>query len=152
PAQGLFDDFSYNSHRPDTSIWDLGFHSVFPAGEIEPSGVFINRTWASAPVNLGVCTFDGIKWNGQPYNDLAPTNSTGVCDDLVSRPIDLSMYTPADSLFLSFWYEAKGKGYAPNPQDSFMLDFNVPAWNTHGTDTTIWKNAWYSEGFTPVGS
>ncbi len=146
PSTGLHDDFSYNSNRPDTSLWDLSFSN--PPLEIEPSGVFINRTWAIAPINLGVCTFDGIKWNGQPYNDLANVNSTGRCDDLVSKPINLSARSVADSVYLSFWYEPQGRGYAPNAQDSFLLDFNIPAWNPDQF-TTVWKNVWFTEGYTP---
>ena len=146
-SNGLRDNFSYDSHRPDTSLWDLAFTN--PPSQVEPSGVYINRTWAIAPVNLGVCTFDGIKWNGQPYVELASVNSTGPADDLVSRPIDLTSYTVADSVYLSFWYESQGRGYAPNTQDSFLLDFNIPAWNPDQF-TTVWKTVWYVLGYTPT--
>jgi hypothetical protein len=139
---GLHEDFSYDSHRPDSSIWDIGFTNP-------PSGVYINRTWAIAPINLGVCTFDGINWLGEPYVPLAQSNSTGRCDDLVSKAIDLSGFTVADSVYLSFWYEPQGRGYAPNAQDSFLLDFNIPSWNDTLTATTIWKNIWYKEGYAP---
>jgi hypothetical protein len=142
PSTGLRDNFSYDSHRPDTTLW----FDVTNAGD--PTGVFVNRTWAIAPINLGVCTFDGLDYKGQPYDSAASVNSNEPCDELVSRWIDLSPYTVADSVYLSFWYEAKGRGYAPNTSDSFLLDFNIPAWDPNSL-THVWKNIWYKEGYNP---
>jgi len=153
PPSGLLDDFSYESHRPDTTMWDADT-LMYSASNHLGSGVFINRTWAYAPINLGVCTFDGLDALGEPYNAAALTSTNGPCDELVSRAIDLSSYTVADSLYLSFWYEAKGRGYAPNTEDSLNLEFNVPAWNIHldtitHRDTVEWKNVWFKEGYSP---
>src|SRR5688572_14212254 len=50
PGTGVRDNFMYDSHRPDTTMWDLA---------LEP-GVYVNRGWATCPINLGVCTFDGL--------------------------------------------------------------------------------------------
>jgi hypothetical protein len=142
PSTGLRDKFDYESHRPDTSLWETNGSII--NNTVAP-GIFINRTWARAPVNIGVCTFDGLQWNGEPYNHLAPASSTGRCDELMSRPIDLSGYSVADSVYLSFWYQPGGFGYMPNAQDSFLLDFNIPAWNTFPNYT--WKNIWFKEGY-----
>jgi hypothetical protein len=153
---GIRDNFALESHRPDTALWELD--AVYLTNAVGP-GVFVNRTWAMSPMNIGVCTFDGLKWNGEPYNALSPQNSTGRCDELVSRPIDLSreMITSTtfntlsvgDSVYLSFWYQAGGRGYMPNAQDSILLDFNIPAWNQPPYDqfTMNWKNIWYKEGY-----
>src|SRR5687768_10220445 len=54
PAGGFRDNFMYESHRPDTTMWDLALNP----------GVYVNRGWATAPLNLGVCTFDGIDASG----------------------------------------------------------------------------------------
>jgi hypothetical protein len=150
---GLRDNFSYDSHRPDTSLWETNGSII--NNTVAP-GVFINRTWARSPINIGVCTFDGLQWNGEPYNHLAPASSTGRCDELMSRPIDLaremitsSMSSPlsvADSVYLSFWYQPGGFGYMPNAQDSFLLDINIPAWNPDPF-TLVWKNIWFKEGY-----
>ncbi len=142
-STGIHEKFSYDSHRPDTLLWELD-----PAIQPSPTGVYINRTWPIAPVNLGVCTFDGLKYNGEPYNELASVNSTGPCDELISRPIDLTAYSAGDSVYLSFWYQAQGRGYAPNVADSFILDFNIPAWNPDQF-THTWKRVWYMEGYNP---
>lgn len=141
PTAGIRETFSYDSHRPDTSLWDVSLNP----------GVFINRGWAIAPPNLGVCTFDGLDYQGAPYDSMASVNSTEQCDVLTSRPIDLSTFSPADSMYLSFWYQAQGRGYAPNQQDSLILDFNIPAWNPNST-VIVWKTIWFSEGYTPASS
>lgn len=150
PTTGLLDNFSLDSHRPDTAMWDYD-PNVYTTSNNLGSGVFINRTWAIAPINIGVCTFDGLNCTGEPYNQLALVSSHGPCDELVSRPIDLSAYTPADSIYLSFWYESKGRGYTPNPLDSLNLEFNSPNWQAFAAPLE-WKNVWYSEGFAPTDS
>lgn len=139
PAGGFRDNFMYDSHRPDTIMWDLG---------LQP-GVYVNRGWATAPINLGVCTFDGLDWNGLPYDQLASVNSSMLCDVLTSKHFDLTGYDVSDSVVISFWWEAQGKGYAPNPVDSLQLQVNIPAWNTSGE---VWKTVWYLEGYNPQGS
>lgn len=153
---GFRDKFDYESHRPDSSLWEQ-FENVLDRHF--PSGVYINRTWAMSPINLGVCTFDGLKWNGAPYDTAASSAGTGRCDELMTRAIDLSRkkindttftaLTVGDSVYLSFWYQAGGRGYMPNTQDSILLDFNIPAWNTPPFDdfNMNWKNVWYHLGY-----
>lgn len=143
PSQGIRDNFSYDSHTANDTIWDLFTPNV--------QGTFVNRTWALSPPNAGVCTFDGLNALGVPYDSIASPNSTGPCDALTSLPIDLSVYAPGDSVYLSFWYEPEGRGYAPNPLDSFILEFNIPSWNPNQS-VTNWKQIWYSEGYNPSSS
>lgn len=140
---GLRDKFDYESHRPDTSLWELDGSII---SNLVGPGVFINRTWAISPINIGVCTFDGLQWNGEPYVTLASASSTGRCDELMSRPIDLTGFTVGDSVYLSFWYQPGGRGYMPNAQDSFLLDFNIPAWNANQFSLN-WKKIWFKEGY-----
>ncbi|MEO5643303.1 MAG: T9SS type A sorting domain-containing protein [Bacteroidia bacterium] len=156
PTAGFRDKFDYNSHRPDTTLWELD--TVY-LNRHYPPGVFINRTWAMSPINLGVCTFDGLKWNGAPYDTAASPSGTGRCDELMTRPIDLSRkkitdttfttLTVGDSVYLNFWYQAGGRGYMPGTQDSILLDFNIPAWNTPPYDgfNMNWKNIWFHLGY-----
>ena len=139
PSNGFRDNFMYDSRRPDTTMWDLSLNP----------GVYVNRGWATAPINLGVCTFDGLNQLGLPYDELSSVNSSMLCDVLTSRHFDLSGYTVADSVYLSFWWEAQGKGYAPNQVDSLQLQVNIPAWNTAGE---VWKTIWFMEGYNPVGT
>ncbi|MGL5888279.1 MAG: T9SS type A sorting domain-containing protein [Bacteroidia bacterium] len=137
---GITDDFSYDSHRPDTILWDPD--AVQPnTGNY--SGVFINRTWAIAPIDLGVCTFDGLDFDGEPYAPLSAVSSSAPADFLTSRYFNLQSKTVADSVYIRFYWQAKGRGYAPNAQDSFMLQFNYPA---IGND---WETVWFQNGYTP---
>ncbi len=160
-SAGFRDKFDYESHRPDSSLWQLDIIYYHP--NFNPPGVYINRTWAMSPINLGVCTFDGLKWNGQPYDTLASQNSSGRADELMSRHIDLSRrkitdttftaMSVGDSVYLSFWYQSGGRGYMPNNADSLLLDFNIPVWNTGAYDgfNSNWKNVWNSEGYNSGG-
>ena len=136
PSNGFRDNFMYDSRRPDTTMWDLAI----------TTGVYVNRGWATAPINLGVCTFDGIDVQGFPYDQFASVNSSMLCDVLTSRYFDLTAYDASDSLYLSFWWEAQGKGYAPNQIDSLQVQINIPAWNTSGE---VWKTVWFKEGYNP---
>jgi hypothetical protein len=139
PSNGFRDNFMYDSHRPDTVMWDLSLNP----------GVYVNRGWASSPINLGVCTFDGLNWAGQPYDMLSSVNASMPCDELTSRHFSLMNYDPSDSVMISFWWEAQGRGYAPNQVDSLLLQVNIPAWNTAGE---VWKTVWFMEGYNPQGS
>lgn len=139
PTGGFRDNFMYDSHRPDTTMWDLTLNP----------GVYVNRGWATAPLNLGVCTFDGIDASGYPYQPTASVNSSAVCDVLTSRVFDLSGFDVSDSVNIAFYWEAQGRGYAPNQVDSLQLQVNIPAWNTSGE---VWKTVWFKEGYNPSGN
>lgn len=139
PTSGYRDNFMYDSRRPDTIMWDLG---LLP-------GVYVNRGWATSPPNIGVCTFDGLNWAGQPYDMLSSVNSSMPCDELTSKHFDLTTYDASDSVMISFWWEAQGRGYAPNQVDSILLQVNIPAWNTAGEN---WKTVWFMEGYNPQGT
>jgi hypothetical protein len=124
------DDFSSTKIYPDQSIW-------------LDSNVYINSDFPSDPISIGVATFDGADKTGKPYQSLLK-KSYGVADYLTSRPINLLdhsgiRYNPRDSIFLSFYYQPKGLGDAPDLADSLVLEFRVL------TDT-VWKHAWSVEG------
>jgi Secretion system C-terminal sorting domain len=95
---------------------------------------WVNRTLAINPPSLGVATLDGLNQYGQPYNRNATINPASA-DTLTSKPIDLSGLVTADSLYLSFFYEAKGFGDVPNKGDSLVLEFYNGASNQ-------WDHIW----------
>jgi hypothetical protein len=140
PSTGFRDDFSYDDHRPDTTWWNPTLNP----------GIYVNRGWARSPLNIGVCTFDGLDFTGMPYDALANANTSSLADELTSRHINMQSLSVGDSVYLSFWYQAGGKGYAPNPTDSLILQYNVPSWNSFSTE--VWKTIWYMEGYTPQGN
>ena len=61
-------------------------------------------------------------------------------DQLTSQPLNLS-YTPADNIWLSFFYQAGGLGDSPEPNDSLTLQFLAPEENK-------WYSVWKADGTT----
>ncbi|MGZ3862860.1 MAG: T9SS type A sorting domain-containing protein [Bacteroidia bacterium] len=144
----FFDDFSYNSTYPDPNKWDMS------------QSVYVNRGYAIAPPTIGAATFDGLNRGGYPYN-IYSTSGSFISDTLLSKPIRLDYtdasltvpVTPADSLYLSFYYQVKGRGDMPEGGDqlsllfftatdtlipSDSLDFNTfPVWSKNGSSTPL---------------
>ena len=128
----FIDDFSKN-HQPGASVvlWEDNF-------------AFINPTYGSFPPTIGVATFDGLDFNGYPYNFESPT-SYGEADVLTSCPINLSedengdAYTPGDSIYMSFYYQPQGLGDQPEVIDSLILEF-------YDAETDSWTEQWAKPG------
>lgn len=121
------DDFSNTKvyPYPDNKLWTDKY-------------VFINTTYPVNPVSIGVATFDGLNWNGMPY-DSSGVMVAGGADTLTSQPIHLENLSPADSLYLSFYYEAQGYGDYPNSGDELMLRFKK--------DDGTWEEVWSQDGY-----
>ncbi|MCC6690252.1 MAG: T9SS type A sorting domain-containing protein [Bacteroidia bacterium] len=132
------DDFSLETVYPDSTKW-IG------------TSVFINRTYPKAPPSIGVATFDGIDSTGYPYNFTAPPTSSGEADHLTSKPINLAAdtmgngYFPVDSIFLSFFYQAMGRGNSPESKDSLVLEFKRAS-------TGTWDWIWSHKGYVPANN
>lgn len=123
----FIDDFAYESNYPSESLW-------------LDQKVFINNNFADNPPSVGVATFDILDENGLMYSTAKPTSFAA--DTLTSKPINLSSYTPSDSIYMSFYYQPQGKGWdSPDQKDSLVLQFYD---NTKG-----WHNAWAQAG-TPL--
>lgn len=101
---------------------------------------FHNYTFATNPWTLGVVTFDGLDENGYPY--AIGTTTSNFADHLTSKPIDMSGYTPSDSIYFSFLYQSEGLGDLTESDDSLYLEFydaNSGNWNqiwSYGGETT----------------
>lgn len=116
------EDFSYSGNHADYDKW-LGY------------SVQINGNLPLKPPTIGVATFDGLNWKGNPYSNAL---TSGNADTLTSKPFRLA-YSPADSLYLSFFYQPGGRGNYPEFIDSLILEFyNV-------TDST-WAWIWGVKG------
>jgi hypothetical protein len=125
----FIDDFSRPGPYPFDSLW-------------MDNAAFINNTYAMCPYTLGVATLDGVNNEGQPYNPNCPIGASYPADSLTSRPIDMSGYSAAlDSVYLSFYWQAGGLGYAPLTNDTLLLQFR--------TSTVGWTTIWYQLGYTP---
>ncbi|WP_027418917.1 T9SS type A sorting domain-containing protein [Crocinitomix catalasitica] len=88
----------------------------------QDNDAYHNYTYAYNPWSLGVVTFDGVDKDGWPY-DIGDYDSYGIADVLTSKPINLLGQT---DVYLTFIYQAKGFGDAPEPEDSLLLEF----WST----------------------
>lgn len=120
----VFEDFSTYTGKADTTIWQ------------PQQGTFINQNFGINPTSVGVATFDGLNQNGQPYNfSNVVVEATGLADQLTTYNINLSTYTPADSVYLSFYYQRSGRGEMPDGVDSLRVQFkrNDNSW------VTVWK-------------
>ena len=135
----FFDDFSYST----TSPYPTAKHWI-------DSNVFVNHTFPIAPPSIGVATFDGLNKRGYPYNLSALVSNSSPADKLTSMPINLEKkgnytYSPSDSIYLSFYYQAEGRGDAPESNDSLSLDFYKPRQQT-------WTKVWGVKGYNPSGA
>lgn len=112
----FFDDFSTSNIFPDQGLWD-------------GRSVFVNKDFPYMPVNIGAATFDAIDSSGNIYKhgSIAPYEA----DRLMTRNIRLDSIfdpvrklSPADSIYLSFFYQPQGVGLPPALQDSLILEFS----------------------------
>ncbi|MCX6267318.1 MAG: T9SS type A sorting domain-containing protein [Bacteroidetes bacterium] len=143
----FFDDFSANSVFPSSKRWIDKF-------------AFENNDLPVYPVNLGAMTLDAINDSGNMYPTALPGPINFIADYLTSRYIRLDSVftpvprkmTPADSVYLSFFYQPQGRGKAPQANDSLILEFLasrahdsiVPGDTIHVPD--LWQKQWFSIG------
>ena len=114
----FFDDFSQSTLYPDATKWT-------------DNNVLVNDGFPLCPTNRNAATFDVLDANGRVY-DYAISNAF-VAEYLTSARIRLDSImeptpraiTPADSVYLSFYYQPQGNGNAPEGQDSLVLQFGI---------------------------
>ncbi len=108
-ALPFIDDFSNSQVVPAPRRWTDRF-------------VFVNTDMADGPPTLGVATFDGLNAQGDAYDPFA-VNSNGLADRLTSQAINLGLETPADSVYLSFFFQPGGWCDPPETNDSLSLEW-----------------------------
>lgn len=125
---------------------------VFNGLKNDPSKIWIdnyachNYRYAVNPKSLGVVTFDGVSNDGYPY-EWGSVNSYGDADVLTSKPINL---LGKSNVYLTFLYQAKGLGNAPELLDSLCLDVYSPSldkWfesSLWSTDGNVAVNEWHT--------
>jgi hypothetical protein len=122
------DDFSAPGPYPDSAKWI-------------DNTVFVNTDYPVAPINIGVATFDGINKYGYPYDFTAAPTLSVPCDTLTSKRIRMTGAANDSSYFLSFYYQAQGRGNAPEPEDSLFLEFRS------SRDSITWREMWAHPGY-----
>ena len=106
-----------------------------------------NYTFAVNPWSLGVATLDGVDQFGTPY-EFGDLTAHGIADYLTSRPIDLSVASPSDLVYLDFIFQPQGFGNMPEANDSLLVEFYDPSdgiWYKMpfmGIATEIGANVW----------
>ena len=114
----FFDDFSHSNVYPDSTKWT-------------DNNVLVNDGFPLCPPNRNGATFDVLDADGHVYN-YAISNAF-VAEYLTSVRIRLDSImepepralTPADSVYLSFYYQPQGNGNSPETQDSLVLQFGT---------------------------
>ncbi|MFY8021704.1 MAG: T9SS type A sorting domain-containing protein [Bacteroidia bacterium] len=101
------DDFSSTRVSPDRNKWVDSF-------------VFINNQFPVEQASLQVATFDGLNQFGNAYSKFALKADA---DFLHTYSLNLSALKPADSVYLSFYYqyELQGETGQVFPDDSFSV-------------------------------
>ena len=121
----------------------LPFWDDFSQGSVdeqkwENRGVVSSMTIGIDPPSIGVVYLDGVDRQGKPYSRQLLENGEG--DQLTSLDFDLSSFQAADSVYLSFFWQAGGKAEMPDSNDNLTLYFFdgndnwVPVWETIGGD------------------
>lgn len=105
----FFDDFSFGNHLVSV-YWDRTV-SKDSTPVLVPAGL-------QAP-GRGCVVFDGLDSLNNAY--VASASASGFGDRLVSQPIDLSMFSPTDSVGISFFYQSGGRSDMPESGDSLYL-------------------------------
>lgn len=132
----FLDDFSFSRVIPHDSLWEDRY-------------AFVNVNFGVNPPTIGVATLDGLKENGQPYvSSFQTPEPYGVADYLTSKPFYMSGLSPADSVYISFYYQPQGTGNEPLGKDSLVLEFFNPidsiwvwAWSKAGAPSTAFQAA-----------
>ena len=114
----FFDDFSQSNLYPDSTKWT-------------DNAVMVNDGFPLCPPNRNGATFDVLDANGRVYsyaisNPFVSEHLTSVRIrlDSIMEPEPRAL-TPADSVYLSFYYQPQGNGNAPEEQDSLVLQFGL---------------------------
>jgi hypothetical protein len=126
------DDFSSYYAYPTQKLWADSF-------------VFINDGFGKNNISIGCATFDAFDHEGKMY--LGASTFPFIADYLTSQSIRLDSVftgvprsaTPADSVYLSFFYQPQGYGDKPETGDSLVLQLFNPVSNT-------WNTVWSAPG------
>lgn len=168
-GQSLLYQMQMRGTVADTLPISLPFFDDFSSGEVFPSPLrwidrygYVNTDYPVYPVDLGVVTLDAINDTGSMYPDAVPGPDAFIADHLTSRYIRLDSVfsplpralTPADSVYLSFYFQPQGRGLAPHTSDSLVLQFLLrPQHDSIAPgDTNIyiipdrWRHIWSVKG------
>jgi hypothetical protein len=114
-------------------FWEDFSHEKMDTLKWETRGAGVSKTLGIDPPSQGVAYLDGVDRSGKPYSTSMLENGDG--DFLASRVMDLSAYNSTDSVYLSFFWQAGGKGEMPDVADRLELNFL----DTAGVWVSVWE-------------
>jgi hypothetical protein len=160
-ALPFFEDFtSPRDGQPSTLRWQPATSS-YPDGSGSTQryyggGAYVSNRLAIEPLTRGTATLDGLQANGRPYSP-GSASLYSATDTLTSQPIDLSTYSVASNLYLSYAWQAGTLAGAPvasaNGSPVFLtLEFldNVGRWNTIWTYSATGKTTRFWQKIFPL--
>jgi hypothetical protein len=109
-ALPFFEDFTLpRDGQPSLLRWQDATTS-YPDGsgltqQYSGGGAYVSNRLASEPLTRGTVTLDGLRANGLPYTP-GSASIYSATDTLTSQPIDLSGYSTASQLYLSYAWQA----------------------------------------------
>lgn len=116
-------------------IATIFFANLMPEANWIDNYAYWNTTFPDLPITIGVATMDGLNEFGLPYNN-SVQNAYGDADFLTSKSIDLSGLSNDSAVYLSFFYQLKGIGDQPDPEDSLVVQFRN---EVGGSWHTVWS-------------
>lgn len=125
----FFENFFQTSEFPDTARW-WG----------DSVSAHVSHTVSYGVPDYGALLLDGTEKDGEVFN---LSGITAYADFALTNYFDLSGLSPDDSLYLSFYYQAGGRGNAPEESDSLVVEFRTEP-DSNGVFT--WVNAWSANG------
>ncbi len=123
----FWDDFSFTKGNvPLDALW------------LNSSSVWINDGLGINPPSLRIATLDGTDASGKPYS-LTDVLAKGYADNLESQIVRIDQVDPAErsSVYLSFFFQLRGRGEAPDLGDLLVLQMK--------TDDDRWETVWSAE-------
>ena len=115
-------------------FWD-DFSIGIQASKWIPKGASYTETIGNKAPSIGMVLFDGVDESGKSYS--LQEKDQGEGDYLSSIPLDLSGIPAAQqaTVYLSFYWQAGGKGEVPDSNDRLTLQILTPS----GTWLSIWE-------------
>ncbi|MDO7884323.1 T9SS type A sorting domain-containing protein [Hymenobacter cheonanensis] len=160
-ALPFFEDFTLpRDGQPSPLRWQPAT-TTYPNGGLNElhyagGGAYVSNRLASEPLTRGTATLDGLRANGRPYTP-GSASLYSATDTLTSQPIDLSSYSAAANLYLSYAWQAGSLVGAPVATSSgapvfLTLEFldNVGRWNTIWTYNAEGKTTRFRQQIFPI--
>lgn len=137
PSKVSAEDLAPSSRQVNSGtlpFWD-DFSNGIQASKWIPKGASYTETIGNKAPSIGMVLFDGVDEAGKSYS--LQEKDQGEGDYLSSIPLDLSGIPVAQqaTVYLSFYWQAGGKGEVPDSNDRLTLQILTPS----GTWLTVWE-------------